>query len=139
MPTPLTLTPADEAEIRRLGTLYASHFDARDADSFAALYTEDTEVTTPTGHIIKGRDKMRLAVLRTPPNTGWHKPDLTHVRLDGDIVRGESTFEAQDINGDLCRGHYVDTYRRTNEGWRIATRAVVIEERIPPAAAHAAS
>lgn len=124
-------TLADEAEIRSLHVLYAQRFDARDADGYAELFTDDTIVTTPWGQIIHGRDKMRKAVLNTPAGKGWHRPGEARIQIDGDTATGDCAYLAQDLNGDVCRGRYLDVYRRTAEGWRIAERTVIIDERTP--------
>ena len=121
----------DQDEIRALQIAYAKYFDARDADNYAALYTEDTTVTTPWGQVIRGRDKMRKAVVNTPAGKGWHKPGDTEIVVDGDDAKGVSFYKAMDGKGDVFTGRYIDTYRRTTEGWRIASRVVLIDEPIP--------
>ncbi|MGE3251388.1 MAG: nuclear transport factor 2 family protein [Hyphomonadaceae bacterium] len=125
---------SDQDDIVRLQQDYARLFDARDADAYANLYTSDCVVTTPWGQEINGRDKMRKAVLHTPPGPGWHRPGETTIDVRGDAASAIARYTAMDRNGDLCTGRYEDTYRKTPEGWRIASRKVFIEERTPAGA-----
>ena len=122
---------SDYDEIRALQLDYARYFDARDADNYANLYTEDTVVTTPWGQVIHTRDKMRKAVVNTPKGKGWHKPGETQITVSGDHAEGVCHYEAMDGQGEIVVGRYVDTYRRTLEGWRIASRQVFIDNRSP--------
>ena len=123
---------SDFDDIRALQLNYAKFFDARDVENYAGLYTEDAELRTPWGHEIRGREKIRKSIANTPPSKGWHKPGETTLNIDGDTAEGVCQYEAMDGAGSLATGRYVDTYRRTPQGWRIASRQVIVERRVPP-------
>jgi uncharacterized protein (TIGR02246 family) len=57
----------DMSVIRQLQLDYAVHFDARDAESFANLYTDDATIWPPTGKPFSGRDKLLKAVNNSAP------------------------------------------------------------------------
>jgi hypothetical protein len=47
------------------------------------------------------------------------------LELDGDTGRGEQPLcFVEQLSHDMRIGYYTDTYRRTHEGWRLATRAM---------------
>ncbi|WP_028710059.1 CoA transferase [Paracoccus pantotrophus] len=119
---------SDKAAIRALQLGYAHSFDSRNADAFAALYTPDAEITQHTGHVFAGHDKLRKAVERMPPaNGGYHRIGATEIEISGETAQARCAYLARTADGRLAEGHYQDTYRKTDQGWKIATRAVFID------------
>ena len=118
----------DEAAIRQLQNDYCTYFDARDAENYANLYTEDCIVVTPWGQEIHGSAKMAKAVKHTPLG-GWHKAGAYKVEISGDDAQGTCRFEAQDLDGSIDEGYYEDRYRRVGDQWQIAYRRVIVETR----------
>lgn len=119
---------ADQDEIRQLQLRYAEAFDARDADAFAAVYTPDAIVVQHTGHRFSGHEKLRKAVSNMPPRgEGFHRVGETETRVDGDSATARCGYLARTADGRMAEGHYLDEYRRTDDGWRIARREVHID------------
>jgi uncharacterized protein (TIGR02246 family) len=117
----------DWLEIRNLQLAYGKLFDARDAEGFAALYTEDAVLVQIGGKEIRTRDKFKKAVRNMPPaGQGAHLMLDTRLEIDGDQARGTCRFAAQTSEGDSVGGHYEDEYRRTEAGWLISRRAVFL-------------
>jgi uncharacterized protein (TIGR02246 family) len=117
----------DTREIRALQIAYGERFDARDAEGFAALYTSDAQIMQHNGRIFSGHDKLRKAVRNMPASDGFHRMGSFSVSVDADAARGECEYVARTSDGRYARGHYEDRYVRTQSGWRIDFRQVVID------------
>ena len=116
-----------KAEITRLQKAYALHFDAREAEAFAALFTEDAEVIVPGGHRILGREKLLKACQRTPPG-GGHYPEEGTITIDGDKATASSRFRFEPAAGEPMTGEYEDRFEKTADGWRFSYRRSIIDE-----------
>ncbi|MDB5575563.1 MAG: putative polyketide cyclase [Bradyrhizobium sp.] len=122
---------ADQAAIRALQIAYGALFDARDAEAFAALYTEDAVLVQIGGKEIRTREKFAKAVSHMPlAGTGFHRMLDAKVEVDGDVAHGVCGFAARSSAGADVTGHYKDGYRRTAEGWRFAHRAVFLDPKV---------
>ncbi len=118
----------DRKAIRELQLSYGNLFDARDADAFAQLYTEDAVLVQINGKEIRTREKFSKAVRNMPPpEDGYHKMLETEIAIDGDSARAICRFQARSVTGRDMTGHYEDEYRRTSEGWKITRRAVFLD------------
>jgi uncharacterized protein (TIGR02246 family) len=118
----------DEEAIRELQLDYARHFDARDAQAFADLYTDDAVLVQIGGKEIRTREKFVKSVVNMPPpNGGYHKVLETDTKIYDDEASASVRFQARTTNGQDVTGHYEDSYRRTPEGWRITRRAVFLD------------
>ena len=110
---------------------YPHALDSRDFDGYAALFTEDGQLTLQ-GNTAKGRPAIRDFVAALPPEPRVMHPisNLSYA-IDGDTAKGGAYW--QDIGvvngapGVLIAGRYEDTLRKENGVWRIATRSIVIE------------
>ena len=119
---------SDETEIRQLQLDYARLFDARDAEKFAELYTDDAVLVQIGGKEIRTREKFVKSVVNMPPpNGGYHKVLETDTKIYGDEASASVRFQARTTGGQDVTGHYEDSYRRAPEGWRIARRAVFLD------------
>ncbi|HTU13105.1 MAG TPA: nuclear transport factor 2 family protein [Allosphingosinicella sp.] len=118
----------DWQEIRGLQLAYGRTFDAREAEAFAALYTEDAVLVQIGGKEIRTREKFAKAVRNMPPaGRGRHEALETALEIDGDAARGTCRFAAETSAGASVTGHYEDEYRRTGAGWRFSRRAVFLD------------
>jgi len=118
----------DEEAIRELQLDYARHFDARDAQAFAELYTDDAVLVQIGGKEIRTREKFIKSVINMPPpNGGYHKVLETDTKIYGDEASASVRFQARTTIGQHVTGHYEDSYRRAPEGWRITRRAVFLD------------
>lgn len=110
---------------------YPRALDSHDYDAYAALFTEDGELSLQ-GQTAKGRQGVRdfVASLPTDPRVIHVISNLSY-RIDGDTATGGAYW--QDIGnvgpnvGVLVAGRYVDTLRKVGGDWRIAKRDIVIE------------
>ena len=120
---------SDETEIRQLQLDYARLFDARDAEKFAELYTDDAVLVQIGGKEIRTKDKFVKSVRNMPPRgEGFHKIGETRIAIDGDVASAVTRYAARSsVTGADMTGHYEDTYRRMPEGWRFTRRAVFID------------
>jgi len=128
---------ADELEIRNLVATLAHMADRAtepEIPGYGWLFTEDAHWGMPgTSHV--GRDdilagaKERRATGTQGPGTGTRHVVTTHrVSVDGDGADGEACFMLVADTTTAPRiqvvGHYVDRYRRTPEGWKLARRDI---------------
>ncbi|MBZ3900407.1 nuclear transport factor 2 family protein [Streptomyces griseiscabiei] len=136
-PSPVPADPAkqlqwlvDRAAVTELIAAYSRSLDARDWEAFHGLMTEDATFAI-NGHVIS--DGRKQFVSGAQENFGryhatWHNEGLAGIRVDGDDARsrayhiGIHVTDPADINhhGD-AGGWYENTYRRTPDGWRIAS------------------
>ena len=138
-PDPNVARLVDQQSIAQLiaGT-YPTALDKGDFDTYAALYTEDGELTLQ-GSTVKGRAAIKalVAALPTEPRVIHPITNLSYT-IDGDTATGGAYW--QDVGlvngapGVVIAGRYEDTLRKVNGQWQIAKRGIVIEF-APPAAA----
>jgi len=117
---------ADITEIEQVLARYAVAMTQHDMDAVVGVFTPDGVYS------VFGQDYGMadfLALCETAP-TGLYATGTPALRLDGDTGAGEQTvcFVSQ-TDHELRIGYYTDTYRRTPEGWRIATRAMTFLRR----------
>ena len=137
-PDPNVARLVDQQAIAQLiaGT-YPNALDTGDFDAYAALYTEDGELTLQ-GNTVKGRAAIKafVAALPTEPRVIHPITNLSY-KIDGDTATGGAYW--QDVGlvngapGVVIAGRYEDTLRKVNGQWQIAKRGIVIEF-APPAA-----
>ena len=138
-PNPNFARLVDQQAITQLiaGT-YPNALDKGDFDGYAALYTEDGELTLQ-GNTVKGRAAIKafVAALPTEPRVIHPITNLSYT-IDGDTATGGAYW--QDVGlvngapGVVIAGRYEDTLRKVSGQWQIAKRSIVIEF-APPAAA----
>ncbi|HVJ30795.1 MAG TPA: nuclear transport factor 2 family protein [Gammaproteobacteria bacterium] len=138
-PDPNVARLVDQQAIAQLiaGT-YPNALDKGDFDTYAALYTEDGELTLQ-GSTVKGRAAIKafVAALPTEPRVIHPITNLSYT-VNGDTAMGGAYW--QDVGlvngapGVVIAGRYEDTLRKVNGQWQIAKRGIVIEF-APPAAA----
>lgn len=135
----------DRGELADLVARYADRADRRDLDGLFALFTEDAVLVLPdpphqlgpvTTH--RGRDEIRAAM------SSLTQLPMTFHALQGQVVdpgaepgtaAGRVSCTANHLterpDGEMSNLvwhlHYEDSYRREEEMWRFARRAVQIE------------
>jgi ketosteroid isomerase-like protein len=129
---------ADRLALHDLALAYAATADRRDVEGFTALFLPDATLTARRGDgepaVYQGTE--RLAEI--PARLGRYR-ETFHVvtnhrcEVTGDIATGEAACRAHHVtDGDdgatdvILTIRYRDTYRRTDAGWRFATRDVHI-------------
>lgn len=127
---------ADEAAIERLILDYGRHLDALDFASFAALFADDAEYNGQVGPAAI-EASMNSAF---GPGSGTVWTDDFHIvgniliDVDGDTASAASRWIFVSPGADagagrtvhpVLAGRYNDTFVRTPDGWRFASRALV--------------
>lgn len=116
---------ADIEDLRLLRLRYHDAINENRAGDIAALFTSDGEVDF--GYL--GRTRGQEKVAKFFGNVGNLLDSVTQfvhnhvIEVEGDNATGSSYLEAKSVSkGTAYRvvGRYLDTYRRTPEGWRFA-------------------
>jgi len=112
---------ADLTEIQQVLARYAVGMTKDDIDSVIAVFT-------PDGSYSAFGDTYPLAdfpeLVAAAPK-GLFLTGTPALELDGDTGPGMQTLCFVDqTNHDMRIGYYTDTYRRTEQGWRLATRSM---------------
>jgi hypothetical protein len=116
----------DVIEIEQLLARYAVGMTRDDVESVMELFTADGTYSA-FGETYPLADFPTL-VAAAPK--GLFLTGTPAVELDGDRGTGEQTLCFVDqTNHDMRIGWYTDTYRRTDAGWRLATRSMTFLRR----------
>lgn len=133
----------DELEIRNLLARLAQLADTGETDEYVVLLTDDVVWSMPANPTIglaaserHGRDEIahgqreRIGAGHQGPGSNtMHMINTVSVEFDGDdtatarsyfMYLGDTSTEPVIRNA----GRYVDTLRRTNDGWKLARRAI---------------
>ncbi len=130
------IDPADALAIHDLIADYSYTYDGFDLKDFAALFTEDGQLETPVGggkgHAeIEAWAQARWEEIRAEGRAPRHFQMNTRLEaVDADTLRGRTQLLL--IWVEVATGtpelkfvaDYIDTYRRTAAGWRIAHRSI---------------
>lgn len=110
---------ADLAELQQLLARYAVGMTKDDIDEVVSVFTDDGTYSA-FGDTYPLTDFPRL-VAAAPKGLFMVGPPA--IELDGDTGTGEQPLCFVDQTNHAMRiGWYTDTYRRTPDGWRLATR-----------------
>lgn len=119
-------TLADIVEIQQLLARYAVGMTKDDVESVMEVFTEDGTYSA-FGDVYRLPDFPEL-VAAAPK--GLFMVGTPAIVFDGDAATGEQPLCFVDQTDHSMRiGWYSDTYRRTTEGWRLATRAMTFLRR----------
>ena len=144
---PEEISLADRVAIADLLARYSHTYDGRDTDAFAALFTEDAEITVQAEPIV-GRSAIRdwAADLHAKRPSGIQvrhfQTNTLLVPIDRDRVRARTMLiltwhDSAKPYGTgvrlMATGIYQDELHRTAEGWRFFRRAADIEFPLEPA------
>ena len=150
---PMTLTALDYIEIQQLVAKYARAIDtcSNNGYDYADLFTEDgffaPEENGVVGTRWQGREKLAEASgggVRGCKNVGWIRQGVVHLYVNHIITPtregavGTVDMLMSGLGGDPYRiraeGYYADTYTKTPQGWRFASRIHHVPARPGPAA-----
>jgi hypothetical protein len=120
----VTVDPGEQADLLELQQLLARYAVGMTKDDVEAVM----EVFTPDGSYRAFGDTYALAdfprLVAAAPK-GLFLVGPAAIELDGDQGRGEQPLCFVDQTDHAMRiGWYTDTYRRTDRGWRLATRSM---------------
>lgn len=131
---PHALDPAealDHLELQRLAQLYCHAVDRGDMALLRSLYTDDGY--DDHGGMFSGTADEYVAwlpAMLAGVDAIRHEVTGTLFVVDGDRAQGQLVNTAYHLMGGtevVVGGRYLDTYRRTSEGWRIAHRSLVLD------------
>jgi ketosteroid isomerase-like protein len=132
----------DRMEISDLLLSYFRALDRADKEGVLGVYSEDARLMVDPEHVLNGRQAIRAFLANWPtPAEGadvpWvgrtvshHMMGVPKIAIDGDRARTETYALSQNVEGDPANGgnvrvkalRYMDTLRRTPDGWRIVDR-----------------
>jgi SnoaL-like domain len=116
----------DIIEIEQLLARYAMGMTKEDIEAVVAVFTP--EGTYSAFGSIYGLDDFP-ALVRAAPK-GIFLTGAPVIEIDGETGRGEQPLCFVDqTNHEMRIGFYTDTYRRTDAGWRLATRSMTFLRR----------
>ena len=116
----------DLEQVKALKYRYLRALDTKDWDAFAATLTED--VTGDYGEKLSFGDRDELVgYMRSSVGPGViteHRVDHPEIIVDGDSATGRWYLQDRVIVPEFSfmmigAAFYADTYRRTDDGWRI--------------------
>ena len=124
-----------EAACTRLLVQYARGIDLYDADMVLGVFTEDATWQRPGNPLLEGREEIR-SFLVGRDRTVLTRHVMTNLLLDSvdaDHATGVSYYTGYNADGygdigtaptraPFSMGEYLDRFRRTDIGWRIAHR-----------------
>ena len=129
---------ADEAEIRNLIARLGHLADSGDLDEYITLFADDAVWQMPTNthrgraDILEGAHGRRRTAMQGPGTHTRHVNTTLWVRLEGpdDAVAGSYYLFLADCDTTpvvRSTGRYEDRFRRTADGWKLASRNIVTD------------
>ncbi len=116
---------------------YAYYRDHKNPDAYAALFTEDAELSI-LGDVRKGRDAIRQRLAEVTGNTVHLMSTIRITQVSETEATGVSYVtvyamppgeDPHTVDGWAGIGEYHDTYHKTAEGWKIAKRSLAMRLR----------
>lgn len=131
----MTDASQDREEIRHLLTIYNINGDRGRVAALGEAFAEDGVIAF-SGQATQGRAAIvaRLSqggTRNSALTVSRHHITTSLIELDGDAASGRTYFQVLTNLGLDHHGHYVDSFVRTAEGWRIAHRDVRIDYQSP--------
>lgn len=122
-------TGADVAEIQQLYVRYNQGLDFQDEELYLSAWADDAVFTTGAGVPYAGREEIRKRFRERPGGEGTtitHNNTSSLITPTDDGAKGRTYWMVIDVAEAppriLAAGYYFDTFKRTPDGWRIATR-----------------
>ena len=125
----------DERDIVATAVRYTWALDERDWDALADVFVPDATADLGSGRTLVGLDEIRerIAASLTPLDDSQHIVGNHQVRVDGDTATHRCYLHSQHIRhldkgspNYVIGGRYEDRMVRTEEGWRITHRTLVM-------------
>jgi hypothetical protein len=121
-------------EIRTLKARYFRLMDTKQWDGFAALFTDDLKILSPEGTLwLHGGPAFGASIRHSLEHAvSCHQGFTAEIEIV-DAQTAKAVWSMQDViewkdrhpregwKSIVGRGHYHETYRRLETGWRIAT------------------
>lgn len=136
----------DKLEIMELISRYSHAFDGGDADSCAALFTDDGTLAEREGRqdMVRGRGHKELKIhlsaeiaKRGGTQPRHHVRNTIYTEANANHMVARTYYLATGVAGEgqlatvTGTGIFEDEVARTPEGWRIKRRSIIPDPRIP--------
>lgn len=126
----------DKCELGELVARLSAAVDRGDEHAIVACYTHDSH---DDHGLFKGSGRDFAAMICAPASPGasfvmHHQLGQSVFEVDGENAWGETFFIMHAVRGDdtaVGLGRYIDHFRRTDTGWKVAYRRVVPDSTIP--------
>jgi len=112
----------DSPELAAASGQWLKAYNAGDAQAIAALYTEDCRIMPPGAELMEGRDAAAASFAEMIASGA--KLDLQSIQAvaGGDIGYNVGRYVMSSRDGAVVeRGKYMEAWRKTPAGWRIAS------------------
>ncbi|WP_420452249.1 nuclear transport factor 2 family protein [Ilumatobacter sp.] len=125
----------DERDVVAVAHRYCRALDTRDWDLLDEVFVPGARADLLSGHVLEGRDaiKARVGDALGRLDASQHLVGNHEVTVDGDTAVHRCYLQAQHVRRDALRGPnyivaggYEDELVRTEDGWRIAFRRIVV-------------
>ncbi|MBS0393771.1 MAG: nuclear transport factor 2 family protein [Proteobacteria bacterium] len=111
------LSPAVPPELKHS---WEVAFNQGDADAIAALYAPQAQLVMPGAEPVRGRERIRAAVLDMIRSGVKVKIGTEENVGSGNVAYVYGPYQVVDAQGHVAeRGHYVETWRRDSGRWLI--------------------
>lgn len=125
----------DALALRRVADRYAVAADRRDAEFFAAQFTEDGELIAPRGHFVGREALSTVPKLLERYEKTFHAVLSQVAEISGDNASAETYCIARHFFHDsagkyLCYEmtiRYQDAFRRIGSDWRFSRRELITD------------
>ena len=126
---------ADREAIRDLARQYAHHVWCKDIPQAIALFSEDGEMDTGDGEVIRGRQAL-LDSYGTMLNDAQFHPFVHNhvVDIDGDSATGTFYLDLRAVmegRSMIGSGFYEDRYARVDDAWKFRSRKLTMCYLVP--------
>lgn len=129
-PTAGGLATEDIVAIHQLLGLYGHVVDGHQQDRLGEVFTDDGafDIRAFDQGVHRGLDAIRkIFALGAPPHPPAHLTTNVFVYSEGETIHAQSKWLTIDrSSGRVRSGDYEDTVVRTERGWRISQRVVVV-------------
>jgi 3-phenylpropionate/cinnamic acid dioxygenase small subunit len=124
----LAFTVEDRFAINDLIAMHGHFSDSGDLDRYAEIFTADVEYEVG-GTVLVGCAALADAgrALGAGNPVGHHVTNVVLLQTSAKRVRAVSKFLGVKADGTTGSGTYEDTIVRTDAGWRIAHRRVIVQ------------
>ena len=125
----------DEREIVAVATRYCRALDTKDRDLLDQVFAPDASADLMAPELCEGREaiKDRIEAALARLDVSQHLVGNHEVTVDGDTATHRCYLQAQHVRRSAPRGpnyivagRYEDELTRTDEGWRIRFRRIVV-------------
>ena len=124
------MKPVDYEEMRQVASLCMHLVDAKEWERLGEVFMEDAIYDgrqTITGKVAHGVSE--IVELWSGLRMGVHSSTdfvITRYSPDDDAAESVSKWASKQFDGRLNTGRYVDVWKRTRKGWRIAHRINIV-------------